>query len=211
MPLTHQEAKAAVKAQKAYAKATRPWFKKKRFIFLGVIVVIGIISAINAGGSDEAAPAPDTEGTVTEAPAVAAAEVPAVAAAATIGTPVRDGKFEFTVNGVECGVPQIGTADFGVTAQGQFCLVDVTVKNIGDEPQTFMGDYQALYNAAEQKYSADTEAAIYLDEANSMFEEINPGNQLAGKVVFDIPADAAPATIELHDSAFSGGVKVALS
>ena len=30
-------------------------------------------------------------------------------------------------------------------------------------------------------------------------------------VVFDIPVDAVPAALELHDSAFSGGVTVALS
>jgi hypothetical protein len=28
--------------------------------------------------------------------------------------------------------------------------------------------------------------------------------------VFDVPADAVPASVELHDSAFSGGVTVTL-
>lgn len=40
-----------------------------------------------------------------------------------IGSPVRDGKFEFTVGKVDCGKSRIGSVDFGVRAQGQFCLV----------------------------------------------------------------------------------------
>ena len=43
-----------------------------------------------------------------------------------------------------------------------------------------------------------------------MWDNINPGNTVEVKVVFDMPKDAVPATIELHDSMFSGGAKVAL-
>ena len=132
--------------------------------------------------------------------------------AAGVGTAVRDGKFEFVVDGIECGVAEVGSEYLKKTAQGQFCLVSVGVKNIGDKPQMFLGDNVSLFNAQGQEYSADTEAGIYLDStAGATFlEEINPGNQLSGKVVFDIPAGAVPASLELHDSAFSGGVKVAL-
>jgi hypothetical protein len=38
-----------------------------------------------------------------------------------------------------------------------------------------------------------------------------PGNSLTGTVVFDIPVDAVPASLELHDSLFSGGVTVTLT
>jgi hypothetical protein len=41
-------------------------------------------------------------------------------------------------------------------------------------------------------------------------DEINPGNQVDGIVVFDIPEDAVPASLRLHDSFLSGGVEVAL-
>jgi hypothetical protein len=56
-----KSAKAAAKASKAHAKTLRPWYKKKRFIFSGVIVVlIAIIIAANAGGkkTTSAGPAP---------------------------------------------------------------------------------------------------------------------------------------------------------
>jgi len=84
------------------------------------------------------------------------------------------------------------------------------VKNIGDEAQLFDGSSQNLLDTKGRTHSADSEAAIYLDESNSFLNEINPGNKVDGVVVFDIPKDATPATLELHDSMFSGGVQVAV-
>jgi hypothetical protein len=130
---------------------------------------------------------------------------------ASIGQPVRDGKFEFTVTKVECDVNRVGTKDFGVEAQGQYCLVAVQVENIGEEAQSFFGSNQYLYDEEGRQFSADDEAAIYLENSQSLYEEINPGNSVQGTVVFDIPKNATPARIELHDSAFSGGVTVDLT
>jgi hypothetical protein len=44
--------RAAAKAAKAYAKATRPWYRKKRWWALAVIVVLGIIGAAAGGGGN---------------------------------------------------------------------------------------------------------------------------------------------------------------
>lgn len=52
--------KAAAKAAKAYAKATRPWYKKKRWIgAIALLVIIGF-SAANGGGSDTQAASDDS-------------------------------------------------------------------------------------------------------------------------------------------------------
>ncbi|WP_313407655.1 hypothetical protein [Aeromicrobium sp.] len=47
--------KAAAKAAKAYAKATRPWFKKKRFIIPIALVALAVISPALGGEDDETA------------------------------------------------------------------------------------------------------------------------------------------------------------
>ncbi len=127
-----------------------------------------------------------------------------------IGEPAADGDFQFVVNGVECGATTIGGSYLNTEAQGQFCIVDLTVTNIGDEPQSFFGDNATLVNAQGQEYSASTEASLYLEDASSFYEEVNPGNTLNSKVVFDVPPGMVPTAIELHDSAFSGGVTVTL-
>lgn len=193
---------------------------------LFVLVACSVAVAGAGGGSDtvEPAAAATTEEAASEEPAVdqttappaetttaaPAEEKPVEPAAPGFGVPVRDGKFEFVVNGMECGIPKVGDDFLNKTAQGQFCLVDLSIKNIGDRAQTFFGDNTYVLNEAGQQFSADTEAGIYLDESNSFIEEINPGNSITGKVVFDVPAGMTPVTIELHDSAFSGGVEVAL-
>lgn len=76
---TTRDAKAQAKAEKAYAKATRPWYKKKRFWALGLIVLIIIISALTSGGGDEA---PEAAGGEAGSSQGAAAPEEAEAAAA---------------------------------------------------------------------------------------------------------------------------------
>lgn len=135
-----------------------------------------------------------------------------VTSVATIGQPARDGKFEFTVKSVKCGVTEVGTDLLGDTAQGQFCLVTVHVKNIGKEAQTFDSGSQKAYAADGTEYSTDSSAALYANKnAETFLNEINPGNQVNGVIVFDIPKKAKITKLELHDSPFSGGVTVALT
>lgn len=211
----YKDAKAQAKAAKAYAKAQRPWFKKKRFILPIALIAIIAIAAGTSGGGDTASTTNDTASDSSNDSSAAGsddtkADEPSESRPG-IGEKARDGKFMFTVTKVKPGVAMIGSKDFGVEAQGQFVLVSVKVKNIGDEAQTMFGDNQTLFIDGK-KFSADTEAAIYLDDSNSLFEEINPGNSLNGVVVFDVPKNAtAFEKIELHDSMFSGGVDVDLS
>jgi len=80
---TPRDAKAELKAAKAYAKATRPWYKKKRFWLLGIIALI-VIFALASGGDDETATdgagTTSSQGTAesSEAPAEEPAEEPAL-------------------------------------------------------------------------------------------------------------------------------------
>ncbi|GAB3241826.1 DUF4352 domain-containing protein [Kineosporia babensis] len=128
-----------------------------------------------------------------------------------IGDPVRDGKFEFTVTKVRKGVKKVGGEFLSVEAQGQFVLINITVENVGDEPRAFSSMAQTLYDAKDREFSADDTASLYLDDSNSFYTEINPGNQVKGVVAFDLPKGVAPARLELHDSLFSGGVDVELN
>lgn len=87
----------------------------------------------------------------------------------------------------------------------------MSVKNTGNEAQTLDSSSQYLYNASGQKYSADSTASFTANPSGSTFlNSINPGNTASGKFVFEVPKDQTPVTAELHDSAFSGSVKVKL-
>lgn len=49
-----RDARAARKADKAYAKATRPWYRKKRFWLLGLLAVLVVAALATSGGQDAA-------------------------------------------------------------------------------------------------------------------------------------------------------------
>ena len=127
------------------------------------------------------------------------------------GDPAKDGKFQFTVTKMSCGRTSVGSSFLNQKAQGQFCLVTVKVKNIGDKAQMFAGSNQKAYDAKGTEFSNDSGAEIYANsEAQTFLQEINPGNAVTGKLVFDVPKSTKLVRLELHDSIFSGGVEVAL-
>lgn len=185
-------------------------------LVLGVVVlfiIIGVIAGIAGSGSSNsgstAASSPSTGTSPSSAPAQAAAKP------ATVGTPVRDGKFQFTITSVSEAKSVGDTADgLGDTAQGEYTILHVTVKNIGTEAQTFDDGSQYVYDATGRKYDASTDADMDLnssDGADSVFlNDINPGNTVQGQLAFDMPSGTKAVRAELHDSAFSGGVTVSL-
>jgi hypothetical protein len=58
--------KAEAKADKAYAKAMRPWYKKKRYMIpLAVVALFAIIGALGGGGDDNTTAQPSGSGSAT--------------------------------------------------------------------------------------------------------------------------------------------------
>ena len=127
-----------------------------------------------------------------------------------IGKPAADGKFTFTLNSVQCGIPSVGdTANgLGATAQGQFCKANITVANTGTEAQDFSSSSQYAFDASGKKFSDSTEADIYANSSQNILNGINPGNSVTTDIYYDIPTGSSIAKFEFHDSPFSGGVTV---
>jgi hypothetical protein len=220
-------------AAKARSKAARPWFKKKRIIIPLALVVLLVL--VNLGGSDDDVDSSaaadessadetvdaqdDTEPTADEpdADVVDDEDIPEEVAAdaefAIVGEEARDGQFAFTVDNFECVGDTIAADDEfldDAVAQGQFCLLDISVENIGSEAQLLFASNQYLYDAEERRFSASDDFEVMMVVETPIFDEINPGNSLSGTIVFDVPETADIEFAELHDSAFSGGVLVDL-
>ena len=85
------------------------------------------------------------------------------------------------------------------------------VTNIGDKPQSYFGDNQKLIDVQGREYGASGEGDMYMNTEVAALGEINPGNSIEVKAAFDVPPGATAATLQLHDSMFSDGVKVALA
>lgn len=214
--------------------STRAWYARKRVLIpTGLLAFVIAVGALGSGGDEPTALAAGNAGTATDGAAVTAppakpqaqkptsaakptakapaAKPPAKPAAPRVGSTVRDGKFAFTVRSVRCGIAKVGTNPYLTKkAQGQFCAVALTVANIGKEPQSMFADNQYAFDSKQRKFSADTEASIYDDSSQVLWEEVNPGNSVKGTVYFDVPKGTKLATLELHDSMFSGGAAVAV-
>jgi hypothetical protein len=184
----------------------KSWFARHKILtVILAFIVIGVIANASSGGSKSSNNSSSNGSGVTKAE-------DKKTTVAKLNEAARDGKFEFVVKKVECGTTTIGTNEYlKKNAQGQFCLMTLSVKNIGNEAQSFFGSNQKLLNAQNQQYAADDAAGIYVDQNYStLFSNINPGNSVEGVVVFDIPKDQTPVSAELHDSSMSSGVKVNL-
>ncbi|HLS39845.1 MAG TPA: DUF4352 domain-containing protein [Ornithinicoccus sp.] len=206
----------------------RSWFARHK-VLTGLLVLVGVVVAVNLGGGDPDDPAPVTppttaqegnpppqdaaqegggDGAAQDAGAGDAGKAQADGAPG-LGTPVRDGKFEFVVTEVETGLTSIGEGITREEPQGQFVLVHLSVTNIGDEAQSFFDGNQKLVDDRGRTHETSS-AAMWLEDNDLWVNDINPGNTVEGVLLFDIPEDATPAQLELHDSAFSGGVTVDL-
>jgi hypothetical protein len=133
------------------------------------------------------------------------------AVAGQVGEPARDGDFEFIVTNVDCGRSTVGDAMRSTTARGIYCLVTLAVKNVGTRAQPFDESGQRAYDEKGERYSHDANAEFAVNAGqHAWFKEIDPGGQVSGELVFDIPKARSLTSVELHGSPVSSGVKVPL-
>ncbi len=129
-----------------------------------------------------------------------------------MNTPVRDDGLEFTVASVSCGKTFEGYGSFTTNAQGQFCEVSVTVRNVGTDARVFAGGLQKAKAADGTTYRDNAEAESRVNsDARTWFTPINPGNQVQGVLVFDIPKSGRIAALELHGGLLSPGAVISVT
>jgi hypothetical protein len=118
-PSAPRDGKAQAAADKAYRKASRPWFKKKRFLLPLIIVAIIIISSIANAGKDKpsttAAPSADASAAASAAPAPAKSTAPAEPAVPTEYKSAlkKAESYSETMHMSKAGIYQQLTSEFG--------------------------------------------------------------------------------------------------
>jgi hypothetical protein len=123
-----------------------------------------------------------------------------------------DGVFVFTVSGTECGVDKVGPDELPQRAKGQFCVVDVSVKNTGTEAALLDPGAQRGVDGHGREHPVADRAGVFLnDREPSLLDEIPPGVTVRGALAFDVPAGERLAVLVLHESMGSRGVRVRLS
>ncbi|WP_019812772.1 DUF4352 domain-containing protein [Saccharomonospora saliphila] len=164
---------------------------------LGVLLLLGVIVAVTTNLANEPTANPPAPEQVAEPEAAA------------IGQPVRDGNFEFTITGVE-RQPSVGDPSFPQYPQGEYVVIPVRVVNVGTDPRSLTDTDQYLYDTSARQYSADSAAGVMIPGNEVLYTPINPGNNVEGELVFDVPPGTELDHIELHDSFLSEGATVTL-
>jgi Domain of unknown function (DUF4352) len=180
-------------------------------LVLGILETLGMVIVIAALVAGTSSPAVTPAGPAGEPLVSATASGSAATGTPGIGAKVRDGKFQFTVTSITHARTVGDPSGLSQTAQGEYTILHVTVTNIGSVPQVLDDSAQYVYDARGRQYTADSTADLYIRGNDVFFTTINPGNTVRGEIAFDLPPGDSAVRAVLHDSAFSGGVTVALS
>lgn len=211
--------RAAAKAQKAYAKATRPWYKKKRFIApIAFVAIVGIGSSMG-GGNDSSTNASTTSIGSTDAgsdKAPADSRKPAQADKAELGSrsnPVRIGQ-TISLEGTKYTVKQahastaVGGQFMRERADGVFVVVTLTIENTKDETKTFSDAAAKFVTKDGNSYSTDSDGTVAVmgnNEEPLWLADMQPDLPKTGKLVFDVPpVKVKGGSLEVSDL-FGGG------
>ena len=198
---------ASVHTADQMAEPSHTWFKKKRFTLPLAVVVVFLLIMVSTGGNDPrvfdftSSPLPSrAEGT---------ANTPATA---TVGQSVRDGQLSFVVTSMQPPAKfftdRLGTPQ---TAEGEFIIVRLSVTNIGYEPRTVTATDQFLISSRGQRFATSAANSAVQGSEKVLLQKINPGNTVYDvPLLFDVAAGSTTASIELHDTISSAGVKVKL-
>lgn len=197
--------KAAAKAAKAYAKATRPWFKKKRFIIpIAFVAIMVIIQASSGGGSDgpEKVASGGDKTSSSDSKKVGTKSNPI-----KIGETIKLEGTQYTVKSVKTAA-DVGSEFFKETADGKYVIIDLTIENKKNETKTFSDSAAKFVTTDGKSYSADTDATVALmgtDGQPLFLEEMQPDLPKTGKLVFDVPPGKIKGGLLEVSDLFGGG------
>lgn len=144
--------------------------------------------------------------TTTEDPTVkkgdGANDVAGDAETATVGDTLSLKGTAYTVNSVET-TSTVGSGFTKTEANGEFIVIDLTLKNEEDEPATILEDNLKLIGGNGSQYSTSTDASLAVNDAFVLLEEIQPGLKQQGKLIYDVPRSAVSGSVLQVEDLFS--------
>lgn len=133
-----------------------------------------------------------------------------------IGDQVTVGKMQYTVNSISTA-KSVGPSALPATAKDTYLVIDLAVKNNGDKSVTVDSSFFKLIDG-KKEFKADASGSMSANQdesgtiTNSFFaQDLNPGVQMQGKIVFDISAEQANSqTNQLQVQTGAFGTQTAL-
>ena len=81
----------------------------------------------------------------------------------------------------------VGTESFGEDADGIFVVVELRMTNVGNESLDLSTAPFRMVDSQGREFEVDTGALVYLEDA-IVFEQLHPGLEKRGQIVFDVAA-----------------------
>ena len=189
-------------------KTKKPFYKKWWFWVIVVIIVAGAIGS-NGGNDDSAKDSKDSK-SATASTASSPKKEAASKKKYKIGDTVKVGDMQYKVTKTSTA-KKIGPSALQQTANGTFLVIDLNVKNNGNEAVTVDSSFFNL-KLGSKTYKADADASMSANQKedgsidNSFFmQDLNPGSEMSGRVVFDVPEDVANSSdlkVQVQTGAF---------
>ncbi|MBI2646860.1 DUF4352 domain-containing protein [Candidatus Woesearchaeota archaeon] len=189
----------------ADVKAKKVWYK--RWWAITLFIIIGLAILVNLFGGNDSSPTPSSSNVQTNSQQQITTKTEEVKTY-SIGDSIQAGDFTWKITksstATEIGEDLAGTF-FGEKADGIFIILDVEVENTGKSAKYLMDSYLKLVDEQGREFSPNSAAAIYLKPQGSalMFEQVNPGINKKGKIVFDVPAGLKVANIRISSNLVS--------
>lgn len=182
--------------------AKKPIWKRWWFWVLAVIVIgaIGANSGENTSTETTTAPAQEQQkeqnsGGQQEAKKEEKKEQVKVY---KVGDVVPVEKFEYKVNSIKTA-KKIGNEFMNKTTNGQFLIINVTIKNNDKEARIIDTSLFKIIDSQGREFEPLADGDVYVNENTSFFlEEVNPNLSRTGNIVFEMPKDAKGLKLEVN-------------
>jgi len=204
-----RDAKAQAKAEKAYRKAQRPWFQKKRFLIpIGLVVLLVLVSALGGGGDNGTATrtspgsAPANPAPAGQAPAAQDPAAPPAFPGATADDTVAQAGAAVNKDGLVVTSTAIKPGD---STFGKTLCTKVSYNNGTDKSVAF--------NAFEWKLQ-DPNGTILSTTLGGTDDTLNsgdlaPGGKVTGDVCFENKSAPSGQYVVLYEGNIFSGDRIA--
>ncbi|MDG6105143.1 protein kinase [Dactylosporangium aurantiacum] len=169
---------------------------------VAVLIVLGclwgVFNLAGSAGSGDPQAGPSSAAPASKAPSRRPSPV------------ATDGGVRFTVVGFECGAAQVGQWPVVKQAQGQFCLVELKVENLGTGGTRIWQGSQRLRDTEGNEHKPDEWSWLYNEATRPLYGEIKAGKPVVGTLVFDVPKGLSFDVLVVKQQPLSSGTVIRL-
>jgi len=200
--------KASAKAAKAYAKATRPWYRKKRWWLLGVVVVVIVIAVATSSGGGSNGPTAVGPGSGSSSSTTGSSsqgggsDGPGTQAnPAKVGQTIQLAGTRYKV--LSANLAKTVGGPYGAKADGIYIHVKLRIENMKTSTKTFDDGNTAFIAKNGTKYSTSNDE-IYLNDS-LILKQMQPNLPTKGSLLYDVPPSVVKTGVLQISDLWGGG------